>query len=128
MGDVDAMLPHNGREEAWFKTLSVTAGVCEEVIYRGFLMAYFTAVTNTVAAVIGSSLVFGLAHAYQGGRGLLKAAIVGALMAGLYLLTGSLWVPMVVHAAMDLGIAAARRISLQDAGSEPVAGNLASSA
>ena len=45
---------------------------------------------------------FGLAHAYQGIQNLPKITIVGAIFAGLYVLSGSLWLPMVLHAAVDV--------------------------
>ena len=97
-----AMLPDNDRETRWFNGLSVTAGICEEIIYRGFLIAYFTAFTGLIPALLLSSFVFGLAHAYQGWRGIVKVSVVGLAMGGVYLLTGSLWAPIVLHAVLDV--------------------------
>lgn len=97
-----AMLPENDQETRWFNALSVTAGICEEVVYRGFLIAYFTTFVGLIPAAILSSFVFGLAHAYQGWRGIVKTGMVGLVMAGLYLLTGSLWAPIVLHIVIDI--------------------------
>jgi membrane protease YdiL (CAAX protease family) len=102
MDTMRPMLPHDGREARWFNALSVTAGICEELLYRGFLMAYFGALFGVWPAVALSCVVFGLGHAYQGARGIVKTGIVGAVMAGLFVLTGSLWAPMLLHAVMDL--------------------------
>jgi membrane protease YdiL (CAAX protease family) len=96
------MLPHDDREAGWFRALSVTAGICEELLYRGFLIAYLGALVGLWPAVVLSSVVFGVGHSYQGVKGVVKTGIVGALLAGLYLLTGSLWASMLVHAALDL--------------------------
>jgi len=98
------LLPHTPRERRTFDAVSVTAGVCEEVIFRGYLIAYLMAVFGApfwVAALL-SSVVFGFAHAYQGPLGIPRTAAVGGLLALLYGLTGSLWAPMVVHAVMDI--------------------------
>jgi membrane protease YdiL (CAAX protease family) len=80
----------------------VTAGLCEELLYRGFLMAYIGALWGFWPAVILSSLVFGLGHAYQGTSGIATTGTIGLILAGLFVLTGSLWVPMLLHAATDL--------------------------
>ena len=97
-----ALLPRDDREERTFAALSFTAGVCEEILYRGFVIAYFAAFLDTPVAVVLSALVFGVGHAYQGTLGIVKTGAVGLVLAGLYLLTGSLWVPMLLHVLMDL--------------------------
>jgi hypothetical protein len=56
-----------------------------------------------VAAVLISAVVFGTAHLYLGwGLGVLRASVVGIVFGATYLLTGSLWVPIVLHAAVDV--------------------------
>jgi membrane protease YdiL (CAAX protease family) len=95
------------RSERWlFAAVAVTAGICEETLYRGFLMRYFGEQWHlaAVAAVLLSSAVFGIAHEYQGVRGMILAGILGIVFAALYLLTGSLLLSMVLHAAIDLRI------------------------
>jgi membrane protease YdiL (CAAX protease family) len=103
-GSVAFLLPHTRREWRAFVGVSVSAGVCEEVIFRGYLIAYLMAILGTPFWVAGllSSVVFGFAHVYQGPSGIPRTAAVGGLLALLYGLTGSLWAPMVVHAAMDI--------------------------
>ena len=95
------LLPSSAPELANFRALSVTAGVCEEILFRGYLMAFLLPLLGTGGAVVLSSALFGAAHAYQGVGGGVKAGVLGALMAGLYLLTGSLLAPIVVHAMID---------------------------
>jgi membrane protease YdiL (CAAX protease family) len=96
------MLPTDEEEFRAFTVLCVTAGIVEELLYRGFLIWYLNAVLPLWAAVVVSAIVFGLGHAYQGARGIVKTGAVGLAIAGLYLLAGSLWVPMVLHAAVDI--------------------------
>jgi uncharacterized protein len=86
----------------------VIAGFGEETLFRGFLFERLGrllgrgAVAKT-AIVIGTSLFFGLAHGpEQGLAGIQQAVLVGLAYAGLYLASGNLVLPMVVHAVFDL--------------------------
>ena len=109
-GRLARMLPADGREFSWFAVLSVSAGICEELLYRGFLVWYLGAYAalllhppyGFVAAAAGSSLVFGLGHAYQGPRNVLVTALVGGFLAAVVWIPGSLYAAMLVHALMDL--------------------------
>jgi len=85
-----------------FRALSVTAGVCEEILFRGYLMAFLLPLVGVSGAVVVSSLLFGFGHAYQGWSGIVKSGVLGAIMAGIYLLTGSLFAPILVHALIDM--------------------------
>jgi membrane protease YdiL (CAAX protease family) len=99
---VEYLLPHSRSELSWFTALSITAGVCEELLYRGFLLWVLGAYVGTaLAAVIGVAL-FGALHLYQGRQGAIKASAAGAVMTLIYLATGWLFPAMVVHALVDL--------------------------
>ncbi len=98
-------LPATAPDRRWFVAVSVTAGVCEEVVYRGFLIRYLHAgpwAASPAVAVVVAAAVFGLAHGYQGVRGVLLTALVGVGLTGLFLLSGNLAVPILAHAALDL--------------------------
>jgi len=98
-------LPVTVEERRWFAPLSISAGVCEEVLFRGFLLRYFHAFPfhlELMLALVVSSIVFGVAHLYQGIRGVIETAVMGFLFGMIFLLTGSLLVPIVVHAVIDL--------------------------
>ncbi|MGQ0765239.1 MAG: CPBP family intramembrane glutamic endopeptidase [Gemmatimonadota bacterium] len=99
---VKALLPRTEAEYRTFQLLALTAGICEEVLYRGFLIWYFGAFIGTWPAVIAAAAAFGIAHFYQGAGGVLKTALAGALTGALYVVSGSLLWPMIVHAAVDL--------------------------
>jgi membrane protease YdiL (CAAX protease family) len=123
IGNVAIIIPRNGNELGRFYGVAVTAGVVEEVLYRGFMIWYVGHYLPLWTAVLVSSVVFGIGHAYQGIENIPKITIVGAIFAGLYILSGSLWVPMVLHTAVDilqgrLVFDALRRCDDEDAGSE----------
>ena len=104
MGAFEDFAPRTERELKTFSLLSVTAGICEEIVYRGYLMWLLAGFANVWVAVLGSSLVFAACHLYQGWSGAIRVFVLGTVMAGLYLLTGSLWVPILLHAVVDLAM------------------------
>jgi membrane protease YdiL (CAAX protease family) len=106
---VERMLPATLTERSWFFSLAVTAGICEEVLYRGYLIWYLIAWAWAYAphqaflvAAAASSLVFGLGHSYQGWRGALVTTAVGGFLAAVYWITRSLFAGMLIHALMDV--------------------------
>ena len=84
-----------------FLALSLGAGVCEEIVSRGYLLAYFDSLVGSAGAVLASSLLFGLDHAYQGIAGIMKTGVWGLLYAGAYMATDSLLAPMLLHVLID---------------------------
>jgi membrane protease YdiL (CAAX protease family) len=106
LGDGERLLiPDTARERPWFGAVSVGAGISEELAFRGFLLYYFSLYLpqmNAVEKVFLSALVFGLGHLYQGWKGIAATGVVGGVFAALYIMTGSLLLPMALHAAVDL--------------------------
>ena len=100
-----ALLPRTAGERRLFTVVGVTAGVCEEWLYRGFFLAVVAALAGglqTWLLVVVAAVAFGLAHFYQGAVGILTTGVLGGVMAALYLQTGSLLLPVLLHAAIDL--------------------------
>ncbi|MCP4572822.1 MAG: CPBP family intramembrane metalloprotease [bacterium] len=102
VGEVAALGPHTEAEGRLFTLVCVTAGVCEEIIYRGVLLAVLAQAFGIWTAMVVSSVIFGLGHAYQGPAGIAKTSLIGLVMALLAVFSGSLFVPMVLHAVVDL--------------------------
>lgn len=98
------LMPQTATESLAFAALAFTAGVCEEVIYRGFCLTVLERVAagSIFVALLGSSALFALAHLYQGRRGLTATFIVGLIFAASRLLAQSLLPAMVAHFAVDL--------------------------
>ena len=100
-GSLAPLVPQNGSELARFYVVSLTAGVVEEVLWRGFLIWYLTQQLPLWMAAVLSALGFGVAHAYQGPENITRITVVGAGLVGLYLLSGSIWLSIVLHVAVD---------------------------
>jgi len=101
---VGALVPVSAAERRWFALVGLGAGVSEEIVFRGFLFFYLARFTNfsSIQIIVASSLLFGFCHIYQGWFGVLGTSLAGFCLAFLYAGTGSLLVPIVVHAALDL--------------------------
>lgn len=100
--NVQFILPHGGAEMALWIALSVTAGICEETIFRGYLQRQFMALTQSAAAgIILSALAFGAAHAYQGFRMVILIAIYGSMFGVLAYWRGTVRPGMIAHAWED---------------------------
>ena len=97
------IFPRSGSETLIFCGLAVTAGICEEFIYRGFVFAAFRQAHFPTWVVLAlSSILFGLAHAYQGRAGMLGTLILGTVFGCVRILFDSL-VPVVLwHTGIDI--------------------------
>lgn len=102
LGHLAHVLPRSLRQYRHFFGLSVTAGIAEEIVYRGFVIWYLAQVMPLWAAVIVSSVVFGLGHSYQGTSGAIRTGVAGLVFAVLYVFTGSIWLPIIGHALVDI--------------------------
>ena len=100
-GKLQHFMPQSDRDYRVFAALSVTAGIVEETVYRGFVLWYLLQLLPVWAAVIVSAIAFGLGHSYQGSGGVVRVTAIGLVFAALYILTGSIWVPIVGHILLD---------------------------
>lgn len=97
------IFPHSNREALVFCGLAVTAGFCEEFLYRGFVFAALSRLSLPAWGILLiSSAMFGLAHAYQGRGGMIGTLLLGTVF-GLARILYDSFVPVAFwHAAVDL--------------------------
>lgn len=130
LGDVQPLMPRNGRELLTAIPLAINAGVSEELFFR--LLLPLVAAQATGSAVWGfiiAGAAFGLMHWYQGWKGVLAVTLMGGVFTWLYLSTGSLLKPIISHIVIDLialvlrpaiGLWIARRRSASNQAAAPV--------
>jgi uncharacterized protein len=97
----EPLLPHTPAEHRLFWLVSVTAGVCEEIFYRGFLTWYLAVWVGLVPAVLLSAIIFGFGHIYLGLAHVPRTAIVGLVMSCVTIGSASVIPAMLLHAAID---------------------------
>jgi membrane protease YdiL (CAAX protease family) len=101
-GVVTQMAPASLGDLAFWIALSISAGICEELIFRGYLQQQFTALTHRIWLGIAISAVFfGVAHGYEGASGVLLITLYGAFFGILAHLRRSLRAGMFAHAWHD---------------------------
>jgi membrane protease YdiL (CAAX protease family) len=99
---ISQLAPATLAEGAMWIALSITAGICEEFLFRGYLQQQFTRASGRVwAGVLVSSVLFGCAHGYEGVAGMLMITAFGALFSLLALKRKSLRAGMIAHAWHD---------------------------
>ena len=104
------LLPVSRQERMWWMLLSVTAGIGEELLYRGYMLQFLRGHLATgptlslTPAWLLSSLAFGTAHLYQGARGVMETTTAGLTFGLLAILTGNLALPIMLHCVIDLRI------------------------
>jgi len=114
LGDVAFLIPHTPREHRWFLGLSLTAGFCEEFLYRGYLTWLLSPWLGAPLAMLVVVIAFGLGHSYQGRRGAIRATLAGAVMAAIVLATNWLVPAMIVHALVDVSSGTAGYLLLRE--------------
>ena len=97
------LIPQTRLEKIHFLGVSVTAGICEELVFRGFLVTALRVATgSTLVAVILSAAAFGVSHAHQHITGGIRAGLLGLVLTVPLLMTGSLFPAIVAHTIVDI--------------------------
>jgi len=100
---VDSLLPQSLLEILIWIATAITAGICEEMAFRGYLQRQLHALSGSVvAAVLGQGLVFGLGHSYQGWKNTIVISVLGVLFGTLAAWRRNLRANIIVHAWADV--------------------------
>lgn len=98
------IFPQDRIERIMFLPLVVTAALCEEFVFRGFIQHVFEDWSggSVLAGIAGSSILFAAAHLYQGRRGVASTFLAGCLFSAVRAWTGSLLPVICAHFIADL--------------------------
>lgn len=96
------ILPKNLQEHKWSIIISITAGVCEEILFRGLFFELLNQYMPAVYAILVVNILFGLGHAGTKLKNMLSTSGLGILWSIIYYYTGSLWVPILMHILVDI--------------------------
>ncbi|GIN22651.1 hypothetical protein J1TS3_37850 [Siminovitchia fordii] len=102
---IEPLLPITEKEKKRWNYVSLTAGITEEVIYRGFALfafAYLFPNLSIWAIILFSSLIFGLAHTYQGFvKGFIRTTILAIIFCINFIGMDSIIPLIVLHFLVD---------------------------
>lgn len=100
---IQTLLPQRALEVLLWIGVSMSAGFCEELVFRGYFQRQFHAYTHSLwVAWLLQALLFGISHGYQGIEACVRIAAYGALFGLLALWRGSLRPGMMAHAGSDI--------------------------
>lgn len=103
IGRIGMLMPRRRRELPWGAAVTVAAGVAEEPFFRLLLPLLIALVTGSAVAGFGiATLIFGALHRYQGWKGVVGTTLFGGVMAAIYLISGALWLAVLLHTLVDL--------------------------
>ena len=100
--------PVTMKEKKWFFFVSLTAGICEEIVWRGCMLLLLSSIFpdfNVVIVSVISCLLFGIFHCYQGFYGMIKTAVIAFLFVLIYITTNSLLLGIILHFLFDFSSA-----------------------
>lgn len=96
------LLPHGPTETVLYLMLAMTAGFCEELIFRGYLQRQFSAWTHSaIGGIVLQGVGFGVAHGYQGWKYVVIIAVFGTLFGLLAQWRRTLSPGMIAHFVQD---------------------------
>jgi hypothetical protein len=99
---VKAILPNGRLESRLWIALSISAGICEEAIYRGYLQRQLMSLTSSAPVGIAlTAAAFGLAHSYKSWSGAILVALGGIMLGILAYWRKSVRPGMMSHAFSD---------------------------
>jgi membrane protease YdiL (CAAX protease family) len=86
-------------------TTAIFPAISEELFFRGILFRWIEEFGGSWVALILSSVLFGLVHAFNPGSSWVAVSFIaieaGVMLGAAYMLTRSLWLPMGIHAAWN---------------------------
>ena len=97
-----AMFPHTTAEVLVWLVVSLTAGVAEEILFRGYLLRQFTAWTGRASVAIALlSVLFGVVHLYEGLPAVVALTLLSVLYCAVTLYRGNIRAVMIAHSLQD---------------------------
>jgi uncharacterized protein len=114
VAQVGRMIPVTPGEHKLFVLVSLTAGICEEFLYRGWLLNLFGVAFGSIwLGLLISSIAFAFGHSYQGRAGVVGSGVLGVVFGLVFMLSGSLLLGQILHAAVDItnGISLGKLVS-----------------
>jgi len=113
-GKTADLLPNTKREVVLFCGVSLTAGFCEEFLFRGYIIWALAPWLGWWGAAALSLIIFAGAHAYQGWNGVLRTGIVGLLYTLIVAMSESLWPAIILHFLWDFGMGIIAWLALRE--------------
>lgn len=95
---IEPLMARNRAEALAVLPLILNAGISEEVFFRLYIpLLMVLSGVDAGVAFVGTTLIFGALHFYQGWLGVVMTTVLGAVFALAYLASDGLWLPVAIH-------------------------------
>ncbi|MBP1991395.1 CPBP family intramembrane glutamic endopeptidase [Paenibacillus eucommiae] len=123
----EKLYPVTSKQQFMFIFVSIIVGICEEIIFRGFMYTYIRDLLSISpwGSFLIVTIIFGLGHFMQGVSGMVSSSLFGLIMGYFYFTTGSLLVPILIHIAYDMKAIFITRVLQKHAGEWKITNNKA---
>ncbi len=102
-GGIATMLPHTWAERLTWVAVALSVGVCEEIVYRGYLQTQLSAFARSATiGIVLQAILFGIAHGEQGAGAVIRMTIYGVAFGALARWRRSLLPGITCHVVIDL--------------------------
>ncbi len=95
-------LPWSKKELRWFILLSISAGICEEIIFRLFLFEFLKEYAGLIVAFLLTNILFSLTHIMSGKQNMIGSLLLGILFTAIYYFTENIWISILLHMGLDV--------------------------
>jgi uncharacterized protein len=105
--ELSHVMPTSWDDYIHFTFLAFAAGICEEIIFRGFLINYILEMSQGMTysfylALVLPAFIFAVSHIYQGWVSVLKIFTLSLLFGAIFLFSKSLILVIIIHVLVDL--------------------------
>lgn len=100
--DVSYLMPKSESEYKITIATAYAAGICEEIVFRGFLFWQLSEFIPLLPAILVANVFFALAHTGTKLKNAISSFFLGLFWSACYYYTGSLWLPILTHILVDL--------------------------
>ncbi|MDX1680328.1 MAG: CPBP family intramembrane glutamic endopeptidase [Akkermansiaceae bacterium] len=102
-----SIVPRDLRTFLHFIPLALSAAICEEIIFRGYLIGYLLSLLGEqpaaeALAIMIPAICFTLGHIYQSRKAMIQILVLSIFYGVFYLLTGSIYLLILVHFLYNL--------------------------
>lgn len=95
-------LPKSKQELSWFIMVAISAGFCEEVLFRMFVFEFALKHIGVIGSILFANVIFAITHIDMGIKNLVGAFILGLVFSLVYYFTQNIWIVVALHISIDL--------------------------
>lgn len=95
-------LPKSREELSWYIMVAISAGFCEEILFRVFVFEFALKYIGVIGSILFANVIFAITHIDTGIKNLVGAFILGLVFSLVYYFTQNIWIVVALHISIDL--------------------------